>query len=92
MAGVLRHSERTSVVPSGEARFPCPARDGGVVSRADLLQEVWGYDRAVVSRTVDTHIGELRRKLEDDPANPRHILTVHKVGYKLTSGESLANN
>ena len=60
------------------------ARDGGVVSRADLLQEVWGYDRAVWSRTVDTHIGELRRKLEDDPANPRHILTVHKVGYKLT--------
>lgn len=68
------------------------ARDGGVVSRADLLQEVWGYDRAVWSRTVDTHIGELRRKLEDDPANPRHILTVHKVGYKLTPDESLTNH
>jgi DNA-binding response OmpR family regulator len=47
---------------------------GAVVSRVQLMQEVWGYAAAVVSRTVDTHVGELRRKLENDPANPRHIL------------------
>ena len=56
---------------------------GTVVSRQQLLQEVWGYSSAVVTRTVDTHIAELRRKLEDDPSTPRHILTVRKAGYRL---------
>ena len=45
-------------------------REGLVATRRELLTEVWGYNPAVVSRTVDTHIGELRRKLEDDPSNP----------------------
>ena len=58
-------------------------RRGAVVSRLDLMREVWGYRAAVVSRTVDTHIAELRRKLEDDPGAPRHILTVRKAGYRL---------
>ena len=58
-------------------------RRGDVVSRLDLLREVWGYDAQVVSRTVDTHIAELRRKLEDDPGNPRYIVTVRKTGYRL---------
>jgi len=44
---------------------------------------VWGHSAVVVSRTVDTHIAELRRKLEQDPAEPRHILTVRKAGYRL---------
>lgn len=58
-------------------------REGAVVSRLELLKEVWGYTAAVVSRTVDTHIAELRRKLEDDPTHPCHILTVRKAGYRL---------
>src|SRR5213595_3685800 len=58
-------------------------RDGAVVSRMELLTEVWGYSAAVLSRTVDTHVAELRRKLETDPAVPRHILTVRKAGYRL---------
>ena len=58
-------------------------RKGNVVGRLELLREVWGYGSDVVSRTVDTHIGELRRKLEKDPAQPRHILTVRKTGYRL---------
>lgn len=58
-------------------------RRGAVASRIQLLAEVWGHSAAVLTRTVDTHIGELRRKLEDDPANPRHILTVRKAGYRL---------
>lgn len=57
-------------------------RDGAVASRVELLREVWGYGAFVLSRTVDTHVAELRRKLEDDPANPRHIVTVWKVGYR----------
>src|SRR5213594_3312899 len=58
-------------------------RGGAVASRMELLTEVWGYSAAVLSRTVDTHVAELRRKLETDPATPRHILTVRKAGYRL---------
>jgi len=58
-------------------------RDGRVATRAELLDEVWRYEADVVSRTVDVHILELRRKLEADPAQPRHILTVRKTGYRL---------
>jgi DNA-binding response OmpR family regulator len=58
-------------------------RAGGVATRDALLREVWGYERGVTSRTVDTHMAELRRKLEPDPAHPRHLLTVRKTGYRL---------
>jgi two-component system alkaline phosphatase synthesis response regulator PhoP len=58
-------------------------RNGGVISRQDLLREVWGHRGAVLTRTVDIHVAELRRKLEDDPAEPSHILTVWKKGYRL---------
>jgi DNA-binding response OmpR family regulator len=58
-------------------------RRGAAASRAELLREVWEYQSGVVSRTVDIHIAELRRKLEPDPAEPRHIRTVWKVGYRL---------
>lgn len=56
---------------------------GAVVPRLDLMQAVWGYSSAVISRTIDTHIGELRRKLEADASRPRHIVTVRSVGYRL---------
>ena len=58
-------------------------RDGAVASRIELMGEVWGHSSAVISRTVDTHIAELRRKLESNPARPRHIITVRKSGYRL---------
>jgi DNA-binding response OmpR family regulator len=58
-------------------------RRGTVVSRLELMQAVWGYSAAVITRTVDTHVGELRRKLEADPAHPRHIKTVRSAGYRL---------
>jgi DNA-binding response OmpR family regulator len=56
---------------------------GAVVSRLQVMREVWGYSAAVVSRTVDTHIAELRRKLEENPSSPRHIITVRKTGYRI---------
>ena len=56
---------------------------GEVVSRIDLLEEVWGYDSDVMSRTVDTHVRQLRAKLEQDPAAPAHLLTIRKAGYRL---------
>jgi two-component system KDP operon response regulator KdpE len=57
-------------------------RRGAIASRIELLREVWGAGAAVSRRAVDTHIARLRRKLEDDPANPRHILTALAWGYR----------
>src|SRR5579863_8612880 len=53
-----------------------------VVSRDELLNEVWGYENYPCTRTVDTHILRLRRKLESEPARPKHFHTVHSSGYK----------
>ena len=58
-------------------------RQGAAASRVELIQEVWGYPASVITRTVDTHIAELRAKLEADASHPRHILTVPRVGYRL---------
>ena len=58
------------------------ARAGEVVSRYELLEEVWGYGKFPTTRTVDNHIAALRAKLEDDPSQPRYLQTVHRVGYK----------
>jgi two-component system alkaline phosphatase synthesis response regulator PhoP len=55
---------------------------GEVVTRDRLLDEVWGYEAYPSTRTIDSHILNLRQKLEDDPANPRHILTIYGEGYK----------
>jgi DNA-binding response OmpR family regulator len=57
-------------------------RPGQVISRDELLDEVWGYDNYPCTRTVDNHILRLRQKLESDPARPVHFLTVHSAGYK----------
>jgi two-component system alkaline phosphatase synthesis response regulator PhoP len=53
-----------------------------VVTRDQLLDAVWGYANFPFTRTVDMHIAKLRQKIEDTPSNPRHIITVHRVGYK----------
>jgi DNA-binding winged helix-turn-helix (wHTH) protein len=53
-----------------------------VITRDELLNEVWGYDCYPSTRTVDNHMLRLRQKLESEPARPKHLLTVHGVGYK----------
>ncbi|HEX3748400.1 MAG TPA: response regulator transcription factor [Bryobacteraceae bacterium] len=58
------------------------SRAGQVVTRDDLLNEVWGYESYPSSRTVDNHVAGLRAKLERDASEPEHIKTVHGVGYK----------
>lgn len=58
------------------------ARSGEVVRRDELLEEVWEYRNYPTTRTVDNHVLALRAKLEDGPAEPRHLITVHGVGYK----------
>jgi two-component system alkaline phosphatase synthesis response regulator PhoP len=82
---VTRAGEACALSPKAfDLLLAIAARGGAVATRHDLLTEVWGYDSQVLSRTVDSHVAELRRKLEDDPANPRHILTVWKVGYRFS--------
>ncbi len=59
------------------------SRAGEVVSRDDLLNEVWGYENYPTTRTVDNHVAGLRAKIEREPANPQRLKTIHGVGYKL---------
>ena len=58
-----------------------------VISREELLNEVWGYEHYPTTRTVDNHVLRLRQKLEPDPANPRYFLTMHGSGYKFMPGD-----
>ena len=58
---------------------------GEIITRETLLQEVWGYHAVPLTRTVDVHIVWLRQKIEEDPRNPRHILTVHGQGYRFSA-------
>jgi DNA-binding response OmpR family regulator len=58
-------------------------RENAVVPRLELMRAVWGYADSVITRTIDTHIAELRRKLEDNPRSPDYILTAPTIGYRL---------
>ncbi len=58
---------------------------GRVVTRDELLNDVWGYQALPFTRTVDTHVAKLRKKIEEDPHDPRHLITVHRLGYKFTA-------
>jgi two-component system alkaline phosphatase synthesis response regulator PhoP len=82
---VLRNGEVVELTPKEfDLLLALIRRRGAVASRNELLKEVWRYGNAeIMTRTVDVHIAELRRKLEEDPANPRHILTARKAGYRL---------
>jgi DNA-binding response OmpR family regulator len=80
---VTRAGEEVGLTPKEfDLLLALMAREGAVASRAALLKEVWGHRAAVASRTVDTHVAELRRKLEEEPSDPHWILTVHKAGYR----------
>lgn len=60
---------------------------GEVVTRGDLLSKVWGYVHLPTTRTVDNHIARLRKKVEQSPDEPRHVVTVHGIGYRFESVE-----
>ena len=80
---VTRGGAEVSITPRAyDLLLALVRRNGAVATRLDLLREVWGHRGEVLTRTVDAHVAELRRKLEDDPAEPRHIVTVWKVGYR----------
>ncbi|HMC54262.1 MAG TPA: response regulator transcription factor [Gemmatimonadaceae bacterium] len=83
---VTRSGQLCGLTPKAyELLMALARRQGRVATRAELLKEVWGYGAFVMTRTVDSHVAELRRKLEDDATHPRHIVTVWKVGYRFVS-------
>jgi DNA-binding response OmpR family regulator len=55
---------------------------GALVTRRELLEQVWGYPGVLQTRTVDVHVASLRQKIERHPAKPEHIITVHRMGYR----------
>lgn len=99
VAGDLRIDSRQYAVWRGERRIDLTALEfkllrllvvhkGMVMSREQLIRNVWGYDFYGDERVVDVHIGHIRQKLENDPANPEYILTVRGVGYRFEDGVS----
>jgi two-component system, OmpR family, alkaline phosphatase synthesis response regulator PhoP len=81
---LVRDGEEIALTPKElELLLALCRKPDRIVTRQELLREVWGYAGDVTSRTVDVHIAELRRKIEVDPARPRHIVTVWRAGYRL---------
>lgn len=81
---VLKHGKHVKLAPKEfDLLVELVRNEGAIVSRIDLMKTVWGHASTIVSRTVDTHVAELRRKLEVDPSRPSLILTVRKAGYRL---------
>ncbi|HYW31374.1 MAG TPA: response regulator transcription factor [Gemmatimonas sp.] len=80
---VTKGGVRVALTPREYALLLSLVRTPGVVrTRVSLLRDVWGHAADVLTRTVDIHVGELRRKLEDEPSSPRHFITVWKAGYR----------
>lgn len=85
---IRREGTEEPMTPKEAAMLDLLRREApGVVSRQRFLSEIWEGGAHVTNRTVDTHMLNLRRKVEDDPKNPRHLLTVHGAGYRLVSDE-----
>ena len=90
---VTRNEQAVSLTAKeGELLHLLVRSRGRTVDRSRMLEEVWGYDPASTTRTVDTHILNLRHKIEDDPGRPRHILTVYGEGYKFVGGGEIPRN
>ncbi|MDG2427269.1 MAG: response regulator transcription factor [Acidimicrobiales bacterium] len=83
--GVVRHAGIEIHLTRTEFRLlvELATAEGRVLSREDLLERVWGYDYFGDGRLVDVHVRRLRTKIEPDPANPRYVMTVRGMGYKL---------
>ena len=76
-------ARRSSLTPKAyELMMALIKRKGAVATRVELLREVWDHRAIVLTRTVDSHMAELRKKLEHDAADPKHFITIWKVGYR----------
>ncbi len=84
----LKCGQPLSLTPKEFGVLRCLAsRAGDVVTRDELLDEVWGYEKFPTTRTVDNHLAQIRSKIEENPSDPRYLITVHGVGYKLVWDE-----
>lgn len=84
----LKEGRPLSLTPKEFGVLRCLAsRAGDVVTRDELLDEVWGYEKFPTTRTVDNHLAQIRSKIEENPSDPRYLITVHGVGYKLVWDE-----
>ena len=84
---LFKNGREVSITPRAlDLLFALAAKPGTVFSRHDLLRAVWKHQADVVTRTVDSHISELRQKVEDTPDDPKHIITVWKAGYRFDGG------
>ena len=82
---VTRSGEAVSLTPKAyELMMALIKRKGAVATRVELLREVWDHRAIVLTRTVDSHMAELRKKLEHDAAEPKHFITIWKVRYRFT--------
>lgn len=83
-AGVIRNGSEEMALTKVEAQLLkyFVRNEGKVMSREEIMQDVWGHDYLLSTRTIDTHVTHLRQKIESNPSKPRHIVTVHRVGYK----------
>jgi two-component system response regulator MtrA len=82
---VTRAGEAVSLTPKAyELMMALIKRKGAVATRVELLREVWDHRAIVLTRTVDSHMAELRKKLEHDAADPKHFITIWKVGYRFS--------
>jgi DNA-binding response OmpR family regulator len=83
--GLVRRAGRLVALTGTELRLLCrlATEPGRVFTREELLEQVWGYDYFGDTRLVDVHVGRLRRKVEDDPAVPRVVVTERGAGYRL---------
>ena len=89
LCGVNGHDEITFTKREIEVLSYLAQHPERPVSREELLSKVWGYARTldIETRTVDIHIAKLRRKIEADPKNPAHLVTVRGAGYRLHTGD-----
>jgi DNA-binding response OmpR family regulator len=82
-AGLRRAGGRTDLTAIELKMIQMFLRNQGrVLTRAQVIDEVWGRDVAITDRVVDTHVVKLRRKIEVDPAQPRHVVSVRGIGYR----------
>ena len=83
-AGVIRNGKEEMALTKVESQLLkyFVRNEGKVMSRESIMQDVWGHDYLLSTRTIDTHVTHLRQKIETNPSKPRHIVTVHRVGYK----------
>lgn len=86
-ANTIRKGDKEFAITQVEAQLLkyLVHHEGKILPREQIMEDVWGHDYLLSSRTIDTHVTHLRQKLEDNPSQPRYIVTIHRVGYKFVN-------